>query len=125
MNSTLTLMLDTSQIDVQVMVNNDSAAVINGKCVVTLDLSKINKIYLSQLNASDGKFFFINHVYFGSLNITQLMHYDDICVIHNIYTNNKIGHKGPVGSPDQMCITVGPDFCDLIIRNLRYVSYQQ
>lgn len=125
MNSTLILIMDTSQVDVQIMVNNDSAAVINGKCVMSLDLSKINKIYLNQMNASDGKFFFIKYVYFGSLNITQLMHYDDICVIHNVHTNKIIGRLGPVGSPDQMCITIGPDFYDLIIRNLRYVSYQQ
>jgi hypothetical protein len=126
MNSTLTIIIDTSQVDVQVMLNNDSVAVIDGKCVLGLDLSRVNKIYLNQMDTTqEEKFFTVKSIYFGALDVTQLMHHDTVCEIYNLHTNTKIGRLGRVGGPDQMRITIGPDFYDLMIKNVKDISLQQ
>lgn len=126
MNSTLTIIIDTSQVDVQVMLNNDSVAVIGGKCVLGLDLSLVNKIYLNQFDTNqEEKFFTVKSIHFGVLNVTQLMHYDYTCEIYNLHNNNKIGRLGRVGGPDQMRITIGPDFYDFMIKNVKDISFQQ
>ncbi len=127
MNSTLTIIIDVSQVDVQAMLNNDSVAVIDGKCVLGLDLSQVNKIYLNQMDTTqEEKFFTIKSIHFGILNVTQLMHRDDhTCEIYNLRNNNKLGRLGRVGGPDQMRITIGPDFYDLMIKNVKDISLQQ
>jgi len=117
MNNTLTLVLDTNQTDVEIFLEDQPKG-----CIIDLDLTKVNKIYLKQTGPDIGKFFLIKKVMLGSLDITELMHYDDLCKVYNKNTNKLIGDFVPdIGNPDLVCITIGPDIYEKMVKYARFI----
>lgn len=117
MNNTLQLILDTNQVDVEILLGDEPRG-----CVIDLDLTKVNKIYLKQSGPDVGKFCIIKKVMLGSLDITELMHYQGVCKVYNRHTSKVIGNfVHDIGNPDLVCITIGPDVYELMVKYARFI----
>ena len=119
MNTTLKIVLSGSHIPMACKLNDDIQYFeIIDDCTLQwdLDLAQQTQIVLEQTTQRPG-FFYIQQVSLGSIDITKIMHYHDICRTLSRDTGQEFAKFVPdVGSPDQVVITIGPDIYSILQR---------
>jgi hypothetical protein len=92
---------------------------------IDLDLTVDNVVEIKQDPSVKNDFFYIDSVYLGNLNITNLLHFCGICQVVDL-DGNKIANFIPdIGSTDKVIITVNRDFYFNVVQHIDLVKIQE
>lgn len=89
---------------------------------INLDLDIDNIIELRQEIPNNNVFFYIDSVWLGKLDITNLLHHCGICRIQDTNGNKLADFVPEVGSLDQVIISIKRDFYSKIVQHIDIVS---
>lgn len=80
-------------------------------------------IALEQLPNPHSKFFYVQKVELGKLNITKLLHYDNVCSVIDKISQIKFGEfVEDIGQNDQIIMNINQNFYSNIINRIAMVS---
>jgi hypothetical protein len=90
--------------------------------VINLDLDTDNIVELRQETLKDNTFFYIDSVWLGKLDITNLLHYYGICQVLDINRNKIANFVHDIGSADQVIISISRDIYCTIVQHIDVIS---
>lgn len=90
--------------------------------VINLDLDTDNIVELRQETLKDNAFFYIDSVWLGKLNITELLHHCGICQIQDASGNKLADFVPNIGAADQVVIIISRNIYSTIVQHIDVVS---
>lgn len=89
---------------------------------IILDPGMDHSIQLEQSANSYSKFFYIKKVLLGNINITELLHHDNICSVVDKESQNKIGNFiEDIGQNDRVLLQINNNFYSIIFKKIDLV----
>jgi hypothetical protein len=89
---------------------------------IILEPNMDHSIQLEQTANSYSQFFYIKKVLLGSIDITELLHHDNICSVVDKESQNKIGDFiEDIGQNDRVLLQINSNFYSIIFKRIGLV----
>lgn len=89
---------------------------------IVLEPGMDHTVQLEQTTLTHSTFFYIKRVSLGNINITELLHHDNICSVVDKQSQNKIGNFiEDIGGNDRAVLQINNNFYSTIFKRIELV----